>query len=207
MIKVKICGITNLADAEVSAQAGCDALGFIFYKKSPRYIDPLKAASIIKAMPSHLVKIGVFVNSNESYIKRIARLCHLDMLQFHGNESARFCDKFKDYRIIKTFRVKNKSSLKDIFKYKPFAFLFDTYLESKRGGTGVPFNWELIRHVGGLARPVFLSGGLNAKNIKRAVEIASPEWVDVSSSLETSPGKKDHRKVRQFIKVAKKLKS
>ncbi|MCU0651671.1 MAG: phosphoribosylanthranilate isomerase [Candidatus Omnitrophica bacterium] len=207
MIKVKICGITNSADAQVSVKAGCDALGFIFYKKSPRYISPGEACTIIKKIPSRIIKIGVFVNNKEDYIKRIAKLCRLDMLQFHGNESARFCASFRDYKIIKTFRIKDKSSLKNILKYKLFAYLFDTYVKSKIGGTGKVFNWKLVRHIKGLTRPVFLSGGLNAENVNRAVAVVSPEWVDASSSLEASPGKKDHKKVKQFIKVAKKLKS
>lgn len=207
MVMTKICGITNLEDALVAVEAGCDALGFAFFKKSPRYILPEKASGIIKQLPSRVIKIGVFVNAREDYIKRVAKLCHLNMLQFHGTESAEFCDRFKNYRIIKAFRVKNKVSLEDILKYRPFAYLFDTYVKSKMGGTGKAFNWELIRHIKGLTRPVFLSGGLNAKNLRRAIKTVHPEWVDASSSLEAAPGKKDHEKVREFIKIAKKLNS
>ena len=207
MVKTKICGITNLDDALVATEAGCDALGFAFFKKSPRYILPEKAAEIIKQLPAHVIKIGVFVNARENFIKRVAKLCHLNMLQFHGTESAKFCGRFKNYKIIKAFRVKNKIRLEDILKYSPFAYLFDTYVKSKMGGTGKAFNWELIRHVDGLTRPVFLSGGLNAKNLRRAIETVHPDWVDASSSLEAAPGKKDHKKVREFIKVAKKLNS
>ncbi|MDP3732357.1 MAG: phosphoribosylanthranilate isomerase [Candidatus Omnitrophota bacterium] len=204
MIKVKICGITNLEDAKASAGAGCDAVGFVFYKKSPRYIIPERARDIIKHMPSHILKIGVFVNAREKTIKRIAKLCRLNILQFHGTESLRFCSKFKDYRIIKAFRIKDKIDPRQIIKYKTFAYLFDTFVNSKAGGTGQNFNWKLVKHIDGLTRPVFLSGGLTENNVKKAIEVVRPDWVDVSSSVEIKPGKKDHKKIKEFIETAKK---
>ncbi len=203
MVKVKICGITNLEDAKASAGAGCDGVGFVFYKKSPRYIVPERARDIIKRLSPHLIKIGVFVNGREKTIKRIAKLCGLNILQFHGNESLKFCSKFKDYKIIKAFRIKNKINPQKIIKYKTFAYLFDTFVESKVGGTGKNFDWNLVRHIDGITRPVFLSGGLTASNVRKAIEIVQPDWVDVSSSVEIRPGKKDYRKVRNFIKAAK----
>ncbi len=207
MAKVKICGITNSEDALFSAGSGCDALGFVFYKKSPRYIPPEKAAQIIKGLPAELIKIGVFVNSREKTIRRIAQLCGLDTLQFHGSESPEFCRRFKDKKIIKAFRVKDRSSLKSILKYKVFAFLFDTFSRSRIGGTGKKFNWELVRHIDGITRPIFLSGGLNEKNVRGAIKAVHPDWVDASSSLEVSPGRKDQNKVKKFIVAAKKGKS
>ena len=203
MVKIKVCGITNLEDAVKSISAGCDALGFVFYKKSPRYIEPEKAREIIKHLPPHIVKMGVFANARENNVKRIAKLCGLDVLQFHGNESPEFCSRFKDCRIIKAFRVKSKLDLRDILKYKPFAYLFDTFVESKMGGTGKKFDWKLIRHICDIKQPIFLSGGLTEDNVKDAIEYIKPDWVDVSSSVEVRPGKKDHRKVRNFIKAAK----
>lgn len=200
MVKSKICGITNLVDAKASIEASCDALGFVFYRKSPRFISPVKAKEIIKQLPKNVIKIGVFVNEKEREIKRIAKFCGLDMLQFHGNESPEFCDKFKDYKVIKAFRVKGCIDEKMVARYKPFAYLFDTFVPAKAGGTGRKFNWKLIRHINELKRPVFLSGGLTAKNIKDAIRCAHPDWVDVSSSVEKSPGKKDHNKVKEFIK-------
>jgi phosphoribosylanthranilate isomerase len=205
MAKVKICGITNSEDALLSVKSGCDALGFVFYKKSPRYIPPEKAIQIIKNLPSKVIKIGVFVNSREKTIRRIARLCGLDVLQFHGSESPEFCHRFKDKKIIKAFRVKDGSSLKSILKYKVFAFLFDTFSRSRIGGTGKKFNWDLVRQIDGITRPIFLSGGLNEKNVKSAIEAVHPDWVDASSSLESMPGRKDHNKVKKFISVAKNL--
>ena len=204
MVKVKICGITNLGDALNSVKAGCDALGFVFYRKSPRYLAPKKASRIIKHIPTHILKIGVFVNAEEKTIKRIARLCNLDMLQFHGNESPKFCQKFKGYKIIKAFRVKDKIELKNLLNYKTFAYLFDTFVKSKMGGTGRKFNWARIRHLKGLRKPIFLSGGLTTNNVKKAMEVVQPEWVDVSSSVELKPGKKDYKKIKEFIEIVRK---
>ncbi|MFH0790921.1 MAG: phosphoribosylanthranilate isomerase [Candidatus Omnitrophota bacterium] len=203
MLKVKICGITNLDDAQAAVHAGCDAIGFLFYKKSPRYISPEQAKDIIDKLPKNVIKIGVFVNAKEEIIKRIARICKFRMLQFHGSESPEFCARFKGYRIIKTFRVKGKLDVKDMARYHPFAFLFDTYIANKSGGTGKKFNWKLIRHIDGLKRPVFLAGGLTEKNVRTAVKITEPAWVDVCSGVEEKPGKKDHKKVKEFIKAAK----
>ena len=204
MIKVKICGITNLEDALNSVKAGCNALGFVFYRKSPRYITPKKASRIIKHIPAHISKIGVFVNAKEKTIKRIAKLCNLDMLQFHGNESPEFCKKFKGYKIIKAFRVKDKMVPGQIIKYKTFAYLFDTFVKSKMGGTGKKFNWMLLRHLSSFRKLIFLSGGLNAKNVKEAIKQVRPDWLDVSSSVEIKPGKKDHKKVKEFIEIVRK---
>lgn len=203
MVKVKICGITNLEDAGGAAGSGCDALGFVFYKKSPRYISPERAGDIIRGLPPHIIKIGVFVNAREKTIRRIAKLCNLDMLQFHGDESPEFCERFRNYKIIKAFRIRHGIDIKNVSSYKTFAYLFDTFIRSKSGGTGKSFNWKLIRHIRDLKRPIFLSGGLTAKNVKLAIKTARPHWVDVSSSVEIKPGKKAHKKVKEFIKAAK----
>lgn len=203
MVKIKICGITNLEDALASLEAGCDALGFLFYKKSPRNISPEKASFIIKHLPKEVIKIGVFVNAEAKTIKRIARLCKLNMLQFHGDESVEFCERFKKFLVIKTFRIKNSIDLENILRYKVFAYLFDAFVKSKRGGTGKKFDWRLAKHLKGIQRPIFLSGGLNAANVNKAIMAVRPDWLDVCSSLEAKPGKKDHRKIRKFVATAK----
>jgi phosphoribosylanthranilate isomerase len=203
MVKVKICGITNISDAIASVNSGCDALGFVFYKKSPRYITPQKASYIIRHMPKNIIKIGVFVNSGEKRIKEIAKLCKMDILQFHGEESSGFCQKFKNYKIIKAFRIKDRIDWQNILRYKSFAYLFDTFAKSKIGGTGKRFNWDILRHVKNIKHPIFLSGGLNSRNVRRAIEKLHPDWVDVSTSIESHPGKKDHHKVKKFIQAAK----
>ncbi len=202
-VKVKICGITNFEDAEISVDAGCDALGFIFYRQSPRYISPEKAAEIISKLPRYIAKIGVFVNAREKNIKNIAKLCKLDMLQFHGNETVKFCNRFKKYKIIKVFKVKDRLDIKVALKYQPFAYMFDTLSKMKFGGTGESFDWKLVRHTDCLKKPVFLSGGLSQKNVKGAIKAAHPGWVDTCSLLENQPGKKDPEKVTKFIKAAK----
>ena len=203
MVKVKICGITNLEDALAALFCGADAIGFVFYKKSPRYIDPIKARNISRILPKKILKVGVFVDEREGRIKSISKMCALDFLQFHGNESPEFCSKFKGYKVIKAFKVKDKIDLASLKEYKRFAYLFDTFSKSKVGGTGKKFNWNLLREKGKMNNPVFLSGGLNAGNIKSALKIVKPDWVDLSSSVESKPGKKDHKKILSFIKKIK----
>jgi len=204
MVRVKICGITNLEDAQVSLEAGCDALGFVFYKKSPRYIAVEVAKQIIKQLPKHAIKIGVFANTKEETIRHIAKVCHLDILQFHGNESPEFCRRFKGYKIIKAFRIKDKIDLPKILRYKTFAYLFDTFAKSRIGGTGRIFDWALLKYLKDIKQPIFLSGGLTERNVKKAIKTIHPDWIDVSSSVEIKPGKKDHKKVKKFIKTARK---
>jgi len=203
LVRVKICGITNLEDAIASVIAGCDALGFVFYKKSPRYITPEKAEKIIRLIPKDISKVGVFVNALERDIREIARKCKLDLLQFHGDESPEFCCKFKPYKVIKAFRVKDKIDSENILRHKTFAYLFDAFAKTKFGGTGKAFNWRLLKNIRRLKQKIFLSGGLNTQNVKEALKIVHPQWVDVSSSVEIRPGKKDHKKVKQFIETIK----
>jgi phosphoribosylanthranilate isomerase len=203
VVKVKICGITNLEDAQAAVKAGCDALGFIFYKKSPRYISPRKACQVIAQLPAQVATIGVFVNSRQKTVKRIAGFCRLSMLQFHGNESPAFCRRFKGYKIIKTIKVKDKIDVQKLLRYDVFAFLFDTWAQDQMGGTGRQFDWSLLKHLSGIKAPLFLSGGLSQKNVKRAVRLYRPDWVDVSSSLERRPGKKDHGRMKKFVQAAK----
>jgi len=203
MVKVKICGITNLEDARAAVEAGYDALGFVFYKKSPRYIPPLRAKEIISQVPKEIIKVGVFVNAPEKTIKNIAKTCHLDILQFHGDETPRFCQKFKSYRIIKAFRIKDKIGAQEILRYKTFAYLFDAFSRRKWGGTGETFDWSLLCQV---KHPIFLSGGLNTSNVQQAIKTVHPDWIDVSSSVERMPGQKDYKKIKKFIEAAKRKK-
>lgn len=203
MVKVKICGITNREDAQHAIEAGCDALGFIFYKRSPRYIAPERARAIIRKVPPGIITIGVFVNAREKTVRRIARLCRLSVLQFHGAETPAFCRRFRGYKVIKAFRIKDEIDARAVCRYDTFAYLFDTYNENQLGGTGRTFNWKLIRHIGALRSPIFLSGGLCEQNVKDAIVSVSPDWVDASSALESSVGKKDPHKVKHFIRRAK----
>ncbi len=198
-LKVKVCGITNLEDALAGFFAGADALGFVFYKKSPRYICPDKAANISGILPKKIKRVGVFVDEKVSTVKKIAKLCGLDMLQFHGQESVQYCEKFKGYKVIKAFRISGKKDIEGISKYKTFAYLFDSFSKDRFGGTGNKFNWKILQQAATIKPVVFLSGGLTAGNVGKAVALLKPDWVDVSSSLELNPGKKDYKKMRKFI--------
>ena len=201
--KVKICGITNLEDALAGFFSGADALGFVFYKRSPRYIDPLKARDISGILPKKIKRVGVFVNADIPSVKRIAKLCALDMLQFQGQESSAYCQKFKGYKVIKAFRIAAPGDLDKVSEYKTFAYLFDNFSKSQPGGTGKKFNWKILAQAVKMKPIVFVSGGLTAGNVRQAIKLLKPDWVDVSSSLESKPGKKDHQKIKRFIRAIK----
>jgi len=197
--KVKICGITNLEDALVCYFSGADAVGFVFYKKSPRYIDPRIASQISQILPKKIKRVGVFVNEKPQTLKKIAKSCGLDMIQLHGDESAQYCQKLKNYKLIKAFRINNKEDVYGIDRYKTFAYLFDNFSKNKQGGTGKKFDWKILKLAAKMKPVVFISGGLAQSNVKSAIRQLKPDWVDVSSSLESSPGKKDHKKIKKFI--------
>ncbi|OGX44672.1 MAG: hypothetical protein A3G38_03650 [Omnitrophica WOR_2 bacterium RIFCSPLOWO2_12_FULL_51_8] len=202
-VKVKICGITNLDDALVAAKAGADALGFLFYKESRRYISPRKTKAIIAQLPKKILKAGVFVNAQEKEIRWADELCRFDLLQFHGDEPPEFCAVFGDKRIIKAVRAQRKRDIRQALRYNTYGILFDTYTRGQYGGSGETFDWELVRDFEREKRVIFLSGGLNAENVAQAIDIARPDWVDASSSIESARGKKDAEKVKAFIRAAK----
>ena len=195
---IKICGITNEEDGLAAARLGADALGFVF-APSPRRISPEKARQIIKALPPLVQKVGVFVDEDLGEVSSVAEMCGLDILQFHGSESADYCDSCKQ-RVIKAIRLRNRQDLKSLPEYDGIvhALLLDTYLPDKLGGTGMAFNWEWASEAGKYGR-IILAGGLNPGNVAAAISIVKPYGVDASSSLEKSPGVKDHEKIMQFI--------
>jgi phosphoribosylanthranilate isomerase len=201
-VKVKICGITNLPDALAAVEAGADALGFVFYERSPRYVEVPAAAAIIRQLPPFVIKTGVFVDAPEDTVLQAARECGLNLLQFHGNESPAFCLSF-GLMSMKAFRVKGAQTLQELCAYQTDAWLLDACTPGSFGGTGERFDWALAAQAQQLGRPVFLAGGLNPENVRPAIEQARPYGVDVSSGVEVAPGKKDHRKLRAFIKSAK----
>jgi phosphoribosylanthranilate isomerase len=203
MVRVKICGITNSKDALAAQRSGCDAVGFVFFKKSQRSITPRAAQEIAGKLGKKIFKVGVFVDEREKAIKDIAQLCGLDILQFHGSESPAFCARFKGCRVVKAFRVKDAIDIDRVLRYKTYGYLFDTFAKVAPGGTGKSFDWDLLRSLGGLKKKIFLSGGLNNGNVRKAIETCRPDWVDVSTSVESKPGKKDPQKVRAFIKAVK----
>jgi phosphoribosylanthranilate isomerase len=197
MIKIKICGITNLDDAMAAAEDGADALGFIFYKKSPRYVEPAKAAEIIHQLPPFITPVAIFVNEREEKIRDIQFTTGIKVLQFHGDERPEFCERFAT-RVIKAFQVKDKDSLKLMAHYHVGALLLDSYREGLRGGTGMTFDWHLAVVAKTLGR-VILAGGLTPENVAEAVKLVQPYGVDVSGGVERETGLKDHAKLKKFI--------
>lgn len=202
MTRVKICGITNLKDARTAVNAGASALGFVFYKKSPRYILPAKAKKIIDALPPFVTPVGVFVNERQAVVHKVCRLTGITTVQFHGEETPAYCGRFKDYKVIKAFRVREGFNSIQVKQYQSGAFLFDTFQESLAGGTGKTFNWDLLKGQK-FAKPFILSGGLNSGNVRQAIDALSPYAVDVSSGVEKSPGIKDHSLVNAFCQAVR----
>ena len=201
-VKVKICGITNLPDGMAAAEAGADALGFVFYDQSPRGISIEAAAALIRQLPPFILKVGVFVNAPEDLVVRAIRECSLNLLQFHGDEAPEYCLQF-GLMSMKAFRVRDAASLQAVLGYHTDAWLLDAYTPDKPGGTGETFNWNLALEAQGWGRPIFLAGGLTPENVAEAVRRARPYGVDASSGVEAAPGRKDHAKVRAFIQAAK----
>jgi phosphoribosylanthranilate isomerase len=200
--KVKICGITNVEDALSAADAGADALGFMFYAPSPRCTTHESAAGIIRELPLFLARVGVFVDPTEDEVRRAISECGIDTLQFHGEESPEFCRRF-GLKVIKAFRVRDAASLEAAQVFPTETWLLDSFVAGKLGGTGERFNWKLAAEAAGRHRSVLLAGGLTPENVGEAVGQVRPYGVDVSSGVEAAPGKKDPAKVRNFIAAAK----
>ena len=200
--RVKICGITSVADGLVAAEAGADMIGLMFYEQSPRYITLAQAVEISRALPPHVMRVGVFVNPSEDQVMRAISECQLGLLQFHGDEPSMFCTQF-GVMSIKAIRVRDASSIEQLAHYQTDAFLLDAHSKSGLGGTGEKFNWDLAKAAEKYGKPIFLAGGLTPENVADAVRIVRPFAVDVSSGVESAPGKKDPAKVAAFIKAAK----
>ncbi|HEY4417287.1 MAG TPA: phosphoribosylanthranilate isomerase [Verrucomicrobiae bacterium] len=199
---VKICGITNVADGLAAAEAGADMIGLMFYEQSPRFISLETAVEISRALPPHIVKVGVFANSTEAVIMRAISEAGVTLLQFHGDETPEFCSQF-GAMTMKAFRIRDEASLEALPNYQTDAYLLDAYSKSGLGGTGEKFNWDLAVEAQKFGKPIFLAGGLTPENVADAVKKVHPFGVDVSSGVESAPGKKDAAKVQAFIQAAK----
>ncbi len=208
MTRVKICGNTNYEQAQLAADLGADYLGFIFAPTSKRVITVDNAMGILAKLAGFKNTVGVFCNQPKKEVEIIADRLQLKFLQFHGEETALYCDSFirKGYEIIKTFHVKDAMSLKRIAEYNVSAFLFDTYSHSEKGGSGIPFDWSIIEDKPYVHDKLFLAGGLNPVNVAQAIEKVRPFAVDVASGVESSPGTKDPRLLRSFIENVKGVK-
>lgn len=201
MIRIKICGITNIEDALAAVEAGADALGFVFYERSPRNISPEQAAAIIRQLPPFVQTVGLFVNEQLTVVNSIADQCGLDIVQLHGEETPKFCAAV-NRRVIKAFRVKDQSSLDQIRDYHVAGCLLDAWSPAAYGGTGETFNWELAA-AAAASHGIILAGGLTPDNVAEAVHRVRPYAVDVSSGVESAPGIKDWEKIFDFIRNAR----
>ncbi|MGQ9797959.1 MAG: phosphoribosylanthranilate isomerase [Ignavibacterium sp.] len=199
-MKVKICGITNLADALLCESCGADAIGFIFYVGSKRQIMPNEAAEIVKQLNPLTIKVGVFVNENPVLINQLVRDIGLNMVQLHGNETPEEISLI-NVPVIKAFRVNDNFDFTILHHYSNSYLLLDSYKEEEFGGTGKSFNWQLIPEQ--LKSKIILAGGINSDNIDLIFRQIKPQAIDVSSSLEQYPGKKDKQKVIQFFNKIK----
>ena len=204
MIPTKICGITNLDDANVAVENGASAIGFIFYEKSPRTISINNAKSISKHLPKTIARVGVFVNHEKDFIHEAISEVPLDMIQLHSDETPDFCNQF-DVPILKALRIKNEASLSVMDQYDVAVFLLDTFSNDQYGGTGETFDWSVLNRK--FKTPIILSGGLNSENILDAIDAVNPSAVDVNSGVESSPGKKDYNKLKSLFKNLNKTQS
>ena len=204
MVEIKICGITNISDALIAAECGVDALGFIFFPNSQRYVAPAKAKEIIQRLPCEISKVGVFVNHEVQKVKEIVQFCGLDMIQLHGDERPEYCAQFSMPSVIKAVSCRTEEEVWESRKYPVAAILMDARDSRQYGGTGKIPNWRLAIMVKE-THPLILAGGLNEENMREAIETVRPQAVDVNSGVEISPGKKDPNKIREIIKIVREI--
>lgn len=204
-VHVKICGITNPEDATAAVEAGADALGFVFHRKSPRFVEPQVVKSIVAGLPPFILTVGVFVNEELKVVRDLMDLCGLALAQLHGDESAGYCETL-GRPVIKAFGLKDRASLLALAEYKGRAqvrgFLLDAYAPDAYGGTGQTTDWSAAAEIA-KSVTVILAGGLTPDNVVTAVATVKPYAVDVNSGVEATHGKKDHGKLRAFVQAAK----
>lgn len=201
-VLVKICGITSAADAVSSAEAGADAVGLMFYEDSPRHVTLEQAKIISAALPPHVMRVGVFVNADEAFVHQALTECVLNILQFHGDETPEDCSRYP-VMTLKAFRVKGEETLQQLEAYPTAGYLLDAYVKDSLGGTGATFNWDLAVRAQEFGKPILLAGGLTPDNVADAVRRVQPFGVDVSSGVESEPGRKDPARMKAFVEAAK----
>ncbi|MFQ5603492.1 MAG: phosphoribosylanthranilate isomerase [bacterium] len=202
MVKIKICGITNYEDAQMACALGADAIGFIFYPSSPRYIPPAAASKIINKLPPFVTKVGVFVNMRLSEVEELVVTLNLNLVQLHGEESPEYCSRLA-FPCLKAVRLQKEFDLAQLSRFRTAGFLLDTFDNQRLGGTGKTFDWSLARRAVGYG-PIVLAGGLTAENVAQAIQTAEPYGVDVCSGVEAAPGKKDAQKLGLFFEEIRK---
>jgi len=201
-VRIKICGITRYEDAKVAASIGADAVGFIFYAKSPRCITPEDAAHIIKQLPPFVSRVGVFVDEDIDRVIAVARATGIDTVQLHGTESPRYCTKLP-LPVIKAFSIDSSTDLTLLEQYRVAGFLLDTWAAGRRGGTGRTFDWSIARSACIKYSRVILAGGLNPTNLEEALETVQPYGIDINSGVEIKPGIKNPRKMRDAVQIVR----
>lgn len=201
LVRIKICGITNLEDALLAAELGAWALGFIFHPASPRRVAPETARAIIGKLPPFVLSVGVVADEEAAVVRELAARVGLDWLQLHGRESPEYC-RTLGRRVLKAFHIHGPEALPPLADYRGAAqaFLLDAYKPGGAGGTGETFDWRLARQAQEFG-PVVLAGGLTPANVARAIEVARPQAVDVASGVEAAPGRKDPEKLRAFFRA------
>lgn len=200
IVRSKICGITNVADALLAVEAGAQAIGLVFYAPSPRAVSLEQAKTIVQALPPFVTSVGLFVDASAAFVEQVLEAVPLDLLQFHGDEPEAFCTRFtRPY--IKAVRVREAHDIVRACEQYPSAkgILLDTYVSGVPGGTGQAFDWTLIPPA--LSKPIILAGGLDASNVAQAVAQVRPYAVDVSGGVEASKGLKDPLKVQAFLQA------
>lgn len=203
-IRVKICGITSLPDALAAIESGVDGLGFMFWEPSKRHVTIEQAAAIAAKLPPFVSKVGVFVDADEQTVRRAIETCGLDTVQLHGNETAEFCQRFRPgVKVIKAFRIKDASSLRQTQGYDTDAWLLDSFVSGWQGGTGQSFDWSVAREARDAGCPIILAGGLRPDNVAEAIHEVWPFGVDVSSGVESAPGRKDAKKIKDFVEAVR----
>lgn len=206
MTRVKICGITNLEDAQIAIDSGADAIGFNFYRGSKRFVDERDAAVIIQRIQGAITTVGVFVNHSIAEILETQSIAKFDAIQLHGDETQRFVNELRsetNSKIIKAFRVSAEFDVESVDRYNVDAVLLDSFSIMEYGGTGNTLDWNIAAKAAARFSDVYLAGGLTPDNVALAIRKVKPSSVDVASGVESSPGKKDPSRVAAFIKSAK----
>ena len=203
-IQIKICGVTNVQDARACAELGADMIGFNFYRRSPRYIEPAAVRQIIERIPDRVCAVGVFVDAAAEEIRNIARLARVRCVQLHGDFAPETCSELaRDFRVIRAFSTDNRFKPEDVTAFPDCDVLIDAYHRQLRGGTGQMCDWPAARATLCHTRLLILSGGLNAQNVGSAIRAVTPHAVDVCSGIERAPGMKDHRALKDFISAVR----
>ena len=201
MTRVKFCGFTHQDDVAQAVALGADALGFVFYGPSSRYVSPEHAQTLTRSVPAFVTRVGLFVNEEAETVQHIFEIARLNLIQYHGEESPEFCDAI-GLPYIKAFRVRKGMDLRTEMDRYPNAsgFLLDAYVKGQPGGTGERFDWELIPQS---HAPIILAGGLTPDNAKDAIDQVAPWALDVSGGIETKPGRKDPDKMARFMNACR----